>query len=174
MKFRTFLTLGLASALSAAAFAANALTYTFSYVDGADSVSGFFVTDATGTATSGFATFDTTELGDFSASLFPGAGSDSSFIYDNLFPVDNPGLLFENATTEINIFTNVPILAGLGSTPDVNFYAGPINSGVYNISDTTGTLTIAVPEPAVWAMMLVGFGGIGTTMRRRRAIATAG
>ncbi len=26
----------------------------------------------------------------------------------------------------------------------------------------------AVPEPSTWAMMLVGFGGIGATMRRRR------
>ncbi len=28
--------------------------------------------------------------------------------------------------------------------------------------------TAAVPEPATWAMMLVGFGGIGLTLRRRR------
>ena len=26
----------------------------------------------------------------------------------------------------------------------------------------------AVPEPATWAMMLIGFGGMGLTMRRRR------
>lgn len=30
------------------------------------------------------------------------------------------------------------------------------------------TGTPAVPEPATWAMMLLGFGGIGMTMRRRR------
>jgi hypothetical protein len=27
----------------------------------------------------------------------------------------------------------------------------------------------AVPEPATWAMMLLGFGAIGFSMRRRRA-----
>lgn len=26
-----------------------------------------------------------------------------------------------------------------------------------------------VPEPAAWAMMLIGFGGLGTVLRRRRA-----
>jgi hypothetical protein len=31
----------------------------------------------------------------------------------------------------------------------------------------------AVPEPATWAMMLLGFGGIGLTMRRRRKPALA-
>ena len=29
----------------------------------------------------------------------------------------------------------------------------------------------AVPEPAGWAMMLVGFGGLGALLRRRRAAA---
>ncbi|MBJ7411588.1 MAG: PEP-CTERM sorting domain-containing protein [Phenylobacterium sp.] len=31
----------------------------------------------------------------------------------------------------------------------------------------------AVPEPATWAMMILGFGGVGTLMRRRRAMAFA-
>ena len=33
------------------------------------------------------------------------------------------------------------------------------------------SLTGGVPEPAVWTMMIIGFGGIGATMRRRRAVA---
>ncbi len=32
--------------------------------------------------------------------------------------------------------------------------------------------TTAVPEPAVWAMMLVGFGAMGATMRRRKVSLT--
>ena len=31
----------------------------------------------------------------------------------------------------------------------------------------------AVPEPATWAMMLMGFGGLGAMIRRRRALAMA-
>ena len=33
-----------------------------------------------------------------------------------------------------------------------------------------GTL-IAVPEPATWAMMITGFGGVGALLRRRRTMA---
>jgi hypothetical protein len=30
-----------------------------------------------------------------------------------------------------------------------------------------------IPEPATWAMMILGFGGIGAMMRRRRSLAPA-
>ena len=32
------------------------------------------------------------------------------------------------------------------------------------------TISAAVPEPATWAMMLAGFGLIGSGMRRRNAV----
>jgi len=31
----------------------------------------------------------------------------------------------------------------------------------------------AVPEPAAWALMILGFGGVGATLRRRRALVFA-
>lgn len=37
----------------------------------------------------------------------------------------------------------------------------------------TGFIRTAVPEPATWALMLMGFGGIGLAMRRRRNPALA-
>ena len=49
-------------------------------------------------------------------------------------------------------------------------------TGTYQLADLatgSGTFTInggAVPEPATWAMMLIGFGGLGAVMRKRRAM----
>lgn len=37
-------------------------------------------------------------------------------------------------------------------------------------SDTFSFSTGAVPEPATWAMMILGFGGAGVALRRRRAV----
>jgi hypothetical protein len=39
----------------------------------------------------------------------------------------------------------------------------PASSNVYLFTSTPG-----VPEPGTWAMMLLGFGGIGMAMRRSR------
>ena len=48
--------------------------------------------------------------------------------------------------------------------------AAPDNSNplIPFVRFTTGAAVGAVPEPGTWAMMLLGFGGIGMTMRRRR------
>ena len=43
---------------------------------------------------------------------------------------------------------------------------GVSNDGV--ATPITGYIRTAVPEPATWAMMLMGFAGIGFAMRRRR------
>ena len=37
------------------------------------------------------------------------------------------------------------------------------------VSQLTGA--VAVPEPATWTMMILGFGAVGSMLRRRRAFA---
>ncbi|MXO60727.1 PEPxxWA-CTERM sorting domain-containing protein [Altererythrobacter salegens] len=56
-----------------------------------------------------------------------------------------------------------PITMQLLNTLNITGYTG--GSGTF-----AGTLTFsqAVPEPATWALMLLGFGAIGFAMRRRR------
>ena len=56
-------------------------------------------------------------------------------------------------------------LVNVGSTPThtitITDGKGVSNAAIYGYGG-------AVPEPATWAMMLLGFGGIGMAMRRRR------
>jgi hypothetical protein len=71
------------------------------------------------------------------------------------------------------------------NTYDLFYYASGISSGTFNLStyfpNNPGFSHIdfydtgaAVPEPVTWAMMLLGFAGIGWTMRRsRRKLALA-
>jgi uncharacterized protein YfaP (DUF2135 family) len=56
--------------------------------------------------------------------------------------------------------------------PNTNYtlvYSGTLgaNTTPGNISGN-GAFAVTVPEPATWALMLLGFGGMGMAMRRRR------
>lgn len=44
----------------------------------------------------------------------------------------------------------------------------PAGAGAVSFATSADPLAGAVPEPATWAMMLMGFGAIGVAMRRRR------
>jgi hypothetical protein len=58
-----------------------------------------------------------------------------------------------------------------GITPGIgaSFWTGD-STGTF-ASDASGIGT-EVPEPATWAMMIIGFGGIGSVLRRRRGVLT--
>ena len=48
---------------------------------------------------------------------------------------------------------------------------GESHAGILTVSGAGGGGGGAVPEPASWAMLLAGFGAVGATLRRRRAVA---
>lgn len=73
------------------------------------------------------------------------------------FPPDNGAFTFDSFITSFTIDT----LSGPASLD----YA----LATYTLFSPSG----AVPEPATWAMMIVGFGGVGAMVRRRRAAAFA-
>ncbi|MCY7280567.1 MAG: FxDxF family PEP-CTERM protein [Sphingomonas bacterium] len=72
----------------------------------------------------------------------------------------SPTGIFENGT-----LANVSLTAGANNTLIVN--GQNFGDGAFS-----GTLVFAaqsaVPEPATWAMMLLGFGAVGFSVRRRR------
>jgi hypothetical protein len=86
-----------------------------------------------------------------------------------------------------NALTFSPLLASIGPlsgaassgtasgsyTPAVNPYS--LGIGVQINRTTAGTTTgdlnfaaVAIPEPATWGLMMLGFGGVGAILRRRR------
>ena len=78
--------------------------------------------------------------------------------------IDRYGVGFDTAEQRVNLFFG---LGGYGSVIQ--------NTGSTNVtSDVVGTFTItpsgvgAVPEPASWAMMILGMGAIGFAMRRQK------
>jgi hypothetical protein len=60
-------------------------------------------------------------------------------------------------------------LAGTGTFRLTNFQPTGANTP-FTIDGSVARITTAVPEPATWAMMIAGFGLVGGTLRRRRAV----
>jgi hypothetical protein len=116
--------------------------------------------------------------------------SSSSFIGDQISynaVTGTFGGTTQTATIGFGTFLAAQLNIG-GTTLGFTQYGGPdlfslvsgapvFNLGSFNLSSITSgpaTITIravsgAVPEPATWAMMLVGFGAIGFSMRRRNS-----
>jgi len=89
-------------------------------------------------------------------------------------PIDSNGLIFA-------IGTNAP-QAGQDALYAVwdngggsyqSFFTGKTGAGSQDFYGYGSAAGGAVPEPAVWGMMLVGFGGMGAAMRQRRKAAVA-
>ena len=94
----------------------------------------------------------------------PNSTTGVSFTYDNNFFDANPvfnlnGLAFETSAASWNLW---------GTDPDLYTLFKKV-SGVRGYTGASdGSLTItAVPEPASWALLIVGFGMVGTATRRR-------
>lgn len=107
-------------------------------------------------------------------------------------PVSNVSFTFENYGTASPsayfAYDSSNTLLATGSLQTVaNFTLVTVNAsnvallqfsngtgGQSNWQFAVGELSFgAVPEAATWAMLIAGFGLVGTTMRRRRALATA-
>lgn len=82
------------------------------------------------------------------------------------------------------LFSSGPIVVGTGNLSShftggytsasgiiINWGPDSFNTGIDNVDFTTRAVTGGVPEPATWAMMILGLGAAGSLIRRRRALA---
>jgi hypothetical protein len=112
---------------------------------------------------------------------FPSYSADGWFIFDNVVwpgggpAVSNAGLFFAGASgDEYKLFSDdastyelYDARAGVGY---VAHSVGTITaSDISPVGDGPGIDAVGVPEPAGWTMMIVGFGGVGAVLRRRRS-----
>ena len=122
--------------------------YTFNWHDGGTNLSGSYLTIAR--ANGGLfdlTSFDFVIVGDGST---VSAGSYTSF--------DIPGYTLGTATVDFNGVSSVSFSTSVDG---------------FNQFDNILLSAIAVPEPATWAMMLVGFGMVGAAVRRGQKVAVS-
>ncbi len=75
--------------------------------------------------------------------------------------------IFEMNGRESGGLTNIPIMAGVLNTLTVNYTSRGNGSYGGQLSFVPDQVA-AIPEPGTWALMMLGFAGIGMVMRRRR------
>jgi hypothetical protein len=194
MKIRyAVLGLGLVGMVSFAV-PASATVYDFTFTGGSSdsgvTASGFIdVNGATVVSGSGIFTFPPAGG---PGSLIPGSGVLGSLSFDSVFPIDaTSGILFQGTTDTnflFNIFAPTGFSLGAGThdawasaTDGGGFLLGSLGfAGVCNNCVANGTLALspdprflsaAVPEPSTWAMMILGFLGIGFMGYRRKSAA---
>lgn len=103
--------------------------------------------------------FDTNNQGGLSLT---NSGVNNFFVYNTV--------LYDEAAYRAALLTNPAALPlfnigtfAVSTTPRNNAAVRPLD----NYTVTISTLAAAVPEPATWAMMLLGCGAVGVTLRRR-------
>jgi hypothetical protein len=124
-------------------------------------------------------TFDLTGLNAATAQLSGNFEADnfaSVFLNGNLLAQDLQGTFFSNFQSLTPFSSGAGnFVAGLNTLSFVVTDTGPPSA--FLVSGLAGTADVGggVPEPASWGLMLVGFGGLGAALRRRRgsAVATA-
>ena len=82
--------------------------------------------------------------------------------------------LFPNGTTFLELTTSAGFAGGAVnpfnlSLPPVNSFAGFDGDTVSTDSIVTSGSITSVPEPSTWAMLLLGFAGIGFMAYRRKS-----
>jgi hypothetical protein len=97
-------------------------------------------------------------------SAFDGATLKASTVFG-----ESNNTKFKIAATGGDVLTHfqIQLVTDIGGLTPVALNGATVLDGVGQVRiDDVGA--VAVPEPATWAMMIMGFGGVGSLLRRRR------
>lgn len=164
------------------AASASAAIYQFSFTGNGgvtasatlDVVDGFAIS-GTGTISSPFFTDQLLTLmtptshpaGANGTDIFSYRWNGTDLIGNSAVPLDGWGLVFGvGDPIAPNLDTQTGFAYGFNPWNGAYLLAGP--NGAYLLDSGTSTFTAAVPEASTWAMMLIGFAGVGFTAYRRK------
>jgi hypothetical protein len=117
----------------------------------------------------GFSFDDSTSLVDYGYN-FANLGGNDQIVYSGT----TRGISTSFAIAGNQSFGSYSLFFKAGDAGTLNFFTGTgsaDNVGPLLDKVTLSITNAAVPEPAAWAMMLAGFGLVGTAMRRRQKMA---
>lgn len=130
-----------------------------------DVSSAFSATFSTPIAAFGFYGTDIGDInGQLTVELIRNGGPSSFLTVDNTARANNGSLLFWGVIDKNNPFDAIRF----GNTASGSDFFGFDDMTIGDVEQVTG-----VPEPATWAMMIVGMGAVGGALRRRRNLVAA-
>jgi hypothetical protein len=166
---------------------ASAMVYDFNFTTANFSGSGQFITDSnnylagiTGNITAtGIATGDGGSINGllFQSGVNPPAkgtytapSSGNAWNYDNVIFPSNPGQLVDNSGVLFSFGTSPSNVGNFYTANGLYYFSVDRPQTLYNPGDQIliGGITAAVPEPSTWAMMILGFAGLGFMAYRRK------
>lgn len=159
------LTAAAALALSATAAHAVVIFNVSGVFSGGGTLTGTFTTNDALTQVVGL-DLTSSQNGAFQLTNYTNTGSIDNQQLPNTFR-----LTVTQPTKQLQLFFS-PALSATGGTITGNSFEAQQIQGAGNRTLTgsvsSASVTAAVPEPATWAMMLLGFGFVGSAMRRRQ------
>ena len=80
-------------------------------------------------------------------------------VTNTITPLSNSGAVFQTFTSTYQVLTGGPVTLAFAQNAGGDQFRGSIIDSI---------VVTAVPEPATWALMILGFGIVGSALRRRR------